>query len=40
MREPKEYPRYTPRYYASFVEDDNGIRIEFMYNPPRQATGD
>jgi len=35
VREPKEYPRFTERYYASFVEDDNGIRLEFMYNPPR-----
>lgn len=35
VREPKKYPRFTDRYYASFVEDDNGIRLEFMYNPPR-----
>ena len=33
VRAPKEYPRFTPRYYASFVEDDNGIRIEFLHNP-------
>ena len=33
VREPKEYPRFTEHYYASFVEDDNGIRIEFMHNP-------
>lgn len=33
VREPKEYPRFTERYYASFVEDDNGIRLEFMHNP-------
>lgn len=37
VRAPKEYPRFTPRYYASFVEDDSGIRIEFMHNPPRDA---
>ena len=37
VRDPKEYPRFTDRYYASFLEDDNGIRIEFMHNPPRQA---
>jgi len=37
VRDPKEYPRFTDRYYASFVEDDNGIRIEFMHNPPRDA---
>lgn len=35
VRDPKEYPRYSERYYASFVEDDDGIRIEFMHNPPR-----
>lgn len=37
VREPKEYPRYTERYYASFVEDADGIRIEFMHNPPRES---
>jgi catechol 2,3-dioxygenase-like lactoylglutathione lyase family enzyme len=37
VREPKDYPRFSPRYYASFVEDDSGIRIEFMHNPPREA---
>jgi catechol 2,3-dioxygenase-like lactoylglutathione lyase family enzyme len=34
VRDPKPYPRFTERYYASFLEDDNGIRIEFMHNPP------
>ena len=34
---PKLFPRFNDRYYASFVEDDNGIRIEFMYNPPRDS---
>jgi len=37
VREPKLYPRFNDRYYASFVEDDNGIRFEFMCNPPREA---
>lgn len=37
VRDPKVYPRFNERYYASFVEDDNGIRIEFMHNPPRDA---
>ena len=37
VREPKEYPRFSDRYYASFVEDDSGIRIEFMHNPPRET---
>jgi catechol 2,3-dioxygenase-like lactoylglutathione lyase family enzyme len=36
VREPKPYPRFSSGYYASFVEDDNGIRIEFMYNPPKR----
>lgn len=35
VRDPKEYPRFSDRYFASFVEDDSGIRIEFMHNPPR-----
>ena len=38
VREPKENPRYSERYFASFVEDPDGIRIEFMYNPPREAS--
>jgi catechol 2,3-dioxygenase-like lactoylglutathione lyase family enzyme len=33
VRDPKLYPRFNDRYYASFVEDENGIRLEFMYNP-------
>ena len=37
VREPKLYPRFNDRYYATFVEDDNGIRIEFMHNPPRDT---
>ncbi|WP_374974690.1 VOC family protein [Microbacterium trichothecenolyticum] len=39
VRAPKPYPRFNERYYASFVEDDNGIRIEFMYNPPQPQGG-
>ncbi|QMU97258.1 hypothetical protein FVO59_08545 [Microbacterium esteraromaticum] len=35
VREPKDYPRFSDRYYASFVEDANGIRLEIMHNPPR-----
>ncbi|GAA1056233.1 glyoxalase [Agromyces luteolus] len=34
---PKPFPRFNDRYYAAFVEDDNGIRLEFMFNPPREA---
>lgn len=37
VRAPKEYPRFSDRYYASFVEDDDGIRIEFMHNPPAES---
>lgn len=33
VRDPKEYPRFTDGYYAAFVEDDNGIRLEFTHNP-------
>lgn len=33
VRAPKLYPRFSPRYYASFVEDGNGIRLEFAYKP-------
>lgn len=35
VRAPKLYPRFNERYYASFVEDPSGIRLEFMHNPPR-----
>lgn len=38
VRAPKEYPRFSERYYACFVEDDNGIRLEIMHNPPRETT--
>lgn len=34
---PKVFTRFSDRYYAAFVEDDNGIRIEFMFNPPKEA---
>ena len=40
VRDPKVFTRFSDRYYASFVEDDNGIRIEFMYNPPRESVED
>ena len=35
VREPKRNPWFNDRYYASFIEDDNGIRVEFMFKPPR-----
>jgi hypothetical protein len=38
VRNPKIYQRFSSRYYASFVEDDSGIRIEFMHNPPRESS--
>ena len=37
VRAPKLFPRFNERYYAAFVEEDNGIRFEFMYNPPRES---
>jgi catechol 2,3-dioxygenase-like lactoylglutathione lyase family enzyme len=37
VRDPKLYPRFNDRYYASFVEDADGIRLEFMHNPPRDT---
>ncbi|MET0812954.1 MAG: VOC family protein [Microbacterium sp.] len=37
VRAPKTYPRFNERYYASFIEDESGIRLEFMHNPPRPA---
>lgn len=40
VRDPKEYPRYTPTYYASFLENSDGIRIEFMRNPPSGSSAD
>lgn len=40
VRDPKVFTRFSDRYYAAFVEDDNGIRIEFMYNPPRASVAD
>lgn len=40
VRAPKEYPRFTARYYACFVEDNSGIRIEFMHNPSPDSVGE
>ena len=40
VRDPRVFPRFNERYYACFVEDDNGIRIEFMHNPPRESSAD
>jgi hypothetical protein len=40
VRDPRVFTRFSDRYYASFVEDDNGIRIEFMHNPPREPATD
>jgi catechol 2,3-dioxygenase-like lactoylglutathione lyase family enzyme len=37
VREPKAYLRFSEGYYASFVEDDNGIRFEFAHIPPHDA---
>ncbi|MBS1897194.1 MAG: VOC family protein [Actinobacteria bacterium] len=40
VRAPKVFARFSDRYYASFVEDDNGIRLEFVHNPPREPVED
>ena len=37
VRAPTVYPRFNDRYFASFIEDDSGIRVEFMHNPPRET---
>ncbi|MCI1017274.1 VOC family protein [Microbacterium sp. C5A9] len=37
VREPQIYERFSENYYASFVEDAGGIRVEFMHNPPRTS---
>ena len=39
VRDPKVFARFSERYYATFMEDDNGIRIEFVHNPPRESSG-
>jgi catechol 2,3-dioxygenase-like lactoylglutathione lyase family enzyme len=33
VHEPAEYPDYAPGYYATFVEDPDGIRWEFAHIP-------
>lgn len=38
VRDPQLCPRFNDRYHASFVEDDSGMRIEFMHNPTCEAT--
>lgn len=37
VRDPKAFTRFSDRYYAAFVEDENGIRLEFVHNPPRES---
>jgi len=36
VRDAKPYPRFSRQYYASFVEDADGIRLEFMHQAPEQ----
>jgi glyoxylase I family protein len=31
---PALYPEYSPQYYAVFFEDPDGLKFEFVYNPP------
>ncbi|SJN08929.1 Lactoylglutathione lyase [Leucobacter sp. 7(1)] len=40
VRDPKTFPRFSERYYASFIEDETGIRVELMHNPPQTSPPD
>jgi catechol 2,3-dioxygenase-like lactoylglutathione lyase family enzyme len=31
---PSLCPEYSPRYYAVFFEDPDGLKFEFVFNPP------
>lgn len=33
VHEPREYPEYSEGYFAVFVEDPDGIRVEVAYIP-------
>ncbi|WP_269749642.1 hypothetical protein [Nocardia fusca] len=33
LHEPREYPDYAPGYYATFLEDPDGIRWEVAHIP-------
>ena len=35
---PKEFPHYTPAYYAAFFYDPDGIKLEVVYEPTRAST--
>lgn len=37
VRGPKPYPRFSREYYAAFIEDDDGIRLEFMHQAAEGA---
>jgi hypothetical protein len=30
---PRDYPQYSPGYYAVFFEDPDGLYLEFAYTP-------
>jgi catechol 2,3-dioxygenase-like lactoylglutathione lyase family enzyme len=34
VHSPREYPEYSPGYYATFLEDADGSRWEFTHTPP------
>jgi catechol 2,3-dioxygenase-like lactoylglutathione lyase family enzyme len=35
LDEPANYPAYGDGYYAVFFSDPDGIKLEFVYQPPR-----
>jgi hypothetical protein len=32
---PAAWPQYSPKYYAVSFEDPDGLKFEFVFNPPR-----
>jgi catechol 2,3-dioxygenase-like lactoylglutathione lyase family enzyme len=40
VRDPKPYPRFSRQYYATFLEDADGIRLEFMHQAPEEPRAD
>jgi catechol 2,3-dioxygenase-like lactoylglutathione lyase family enzyme len=30
---PADYPRYAPGYYAVFIADPDGLKLEYVYTP-------
>ena len=34
---PADYPQYREGYYAVFFADPDGLKLEYVYTPPRRA---